>query len=751
MPPTRYWAIECRRFQHLDFAGAGPNDLMTLAVSIGGRLTGVSPLLHPTTQTYVCPESWHEQRFFSENVDYDDVAVDVEATSDVGDAAPVRRCLHTLQVRVFFPAGGAGDLRTAVVPNLGTLTLAMWSCRIPSDHEMDFDAPRQTTGTGGGASSSTIALPGAYITEITDVLGLYEPGYQPMDVPHPKLAERHQGYKSEDDAGRIYLNRDLQGAWQTGTEMIEIAARVRTINRPRGVIFMKWRIREARDPLLMDPAMHRDARAAIEGATQGKNEGPWPDDPWVGIGEFPIFDRQAGAVYTFVNQEGESRIRIGCPRTAGDRFAVYVSAAGDDAPDALDSGLLVGPPRRVHQDSPPQFNVGDRTGIMTMWQRIDVEVRKMTNTPQLPTHRVAPSFAPARIQLDFLPVEACSTNVDYLGAHDADCNELAAGFVDAEFLHDHTPGYFCLLGIREFNAPPLVANPGAYVHLTDWELQHDPQASEDGYFYDYIDISPDDAANTAGAEGVKFEWFVNQRKQTMFFHLGAWQDLDDGWRRHYIVGETITKVFPGGAIDGLEASAYQHGAHFSPTGYQDANGWHNGGYRIPRGKHTDRQDSAVWAHLSMPGDYTTSGFSPGLRTRAGAGPYFGARTVVAMLDGSFIQWSAFPPHWQLRLSTTDDYLITIVHELTHGFGLPHRCAEWDWRRPRTKSCVMNYSSDWVVAGNQPLPDTAGNVGVHFCATHIKELRRVRLDRNPALMEAWTPPPPDVFEVEMGEM
>jgi hypothetical protein len=89
----------------------------------------------------------------------------------------------------------------------------------------------------------------------------------------------------------------------------------------------------------------------------------------------------------------------------------------------------------------------------------------------------------------------------------------------------------------------------------------------------------------------------------------------------------------------------------------------------------------------------------------------------------------------LDLATT-----TITHEFGHAFGYPHKCGYYTVDAPATRSCCMNYFHTWLYAlGTHKDRDTrtvqrfdTGKDGKHFCARHIKGIRRGHLEDNPVL-------------------
>jgi hypothetical protein len=124
------------------------------------------------------------------------------------------------------------------------------------------------------------------------------------------------------------------------------------------------------------------------------------------------------------------------------------------------------------------------------------------------------------------------------------------------------------------------------------------------------------------------------------------------------------------------------------------------------------------------------GYSPDAKIGAGKVSYFSGRTLVATHHPAYVVKGSDP------LRFTDAFLpetiIAIVHELTHAFGMPHKCARWDRLVPRASTCFMNYPPNWVVDGaNRLVPGTARRLGHEWCGQHLKEVRRVQLTDNEA--------------------
>jgi len=119
--------------------------------------------------------------------------------------------------------------------------------------------------------------------------------------------------------------------------------------------------------------------------------------------------------------------------------------------------------------------------------------------------------------------------------------------------------------------------------------------------------------------------------------------------------------------------------------------------------------STINVRVKSPGSYGVGGISPGLA----------GKTIV------FTGWVS-----------ASNSLGTLVHELTHAFGLAHKCGNWDFKTttPST-SCTMNYGT-WFILDDgtprAPAPWTDKRTAPNLCAPHIKAIRESNLEDLPGL-------------------
>jgi hypothetical protein len=80
----------------------------------------------------------------------------------------------------------------------------------------------------------------------------------------------------------------------------------------------------------------------------------------------------------------------------------------------------------------------------------------------------------------------------------------------------------------------------------------------------------------------------------------------------------------------------------------------------------------------------------------------------------------------------------IAHEFGHAFGFPHKCGYHTWDTADELSCCMNYFHTWIYQD----PDhpengvtrfkTGKGRSLNFCGKHLDGVRKVHLEKNPAL-------------------
>ncbi|MCA9704735.1 MAG: hypothetical protein KDK70_02660 [Myxococcales bacterium] len=395
------------------------------------------------------------------------------------------------------------------------------------------------------------------IVGITAIDGLYRPvaGLDPsvvaMGTPlhNAPLSEVVAGYISNDHRGRIFINRVPNGTWTADAQYIDLTAEVWIEGleaNTRDDVRVTWTVIVPDDPSDDDPAVHREAGALLDptdhdvhgehlGARGYDNEGANPhygqaNHVWEQLGTFDlqvgaaqpaiglpplaavdasnqIYLRPATTATEAVDDDGRryhrrSGVRLHCPDVRGDRLVVRATVEGQ--------GYRVLPAQ---------------TGVMTMWNRIDLEYRKMQTAFHLPVADMPAAFESAFVQLDVHAL-ADVADIDRLPTTQFD-TFLSQ---DTTFQHRGDPGWFCLIAAKLLGAAPAAnprdrftgprtlrrATPGDEVML-DAQGPLDYSAQTNHNRFEYIDV-PGDVPKHAT---VRVTWGPGHAATTVKFDRNA--------------------------------------------------------------------------------------------------------------------------------------------------------------------------------------------------------------------------------------
>jgi len=263
--------------------------------------------------------------------------------------------------------------------------------------------------------SGSLVIPQGFLVEFDDIKGLYKPN--PAIVPGTQNAKHILGYASEDNLGRIFTNREPAGNWKSDTQYIDVQVRITAFGGaviPAGAK-IDWTVVDVDDPTNDDSHFHRewghyvdandyDAAGKPIGAHPGDNPpafkagnsdesllfggaaGSSPTARWAQAPSGPNPSAASGTRATTTlklasSKNGISSVRIHCPNVLGTNFVLKAE--------------LIGTPSGI-----PVFNA--RTGTMTMWCRLDLEVARMAGAHSLAgaLPGIPVPFLPACVQLD---------------------------------------------------------------------------------------------------------------------------------------------------------------------------------------------------------------------------------------------------------------------------------------------------------------------------------------------------------------
>lgn len=556
--------------------------------------------------------------------------------------------------------------------------------------------------------------------KLTAIHGLYKPGFTAAGDVDPKACGYQEGYTSDDDLGRIFVNHKprthLGRSWQhvvvKDTQFIELVASVELVQGekipPDARIEWEWFDPNGPDhPETNQHGARLPDQVDVDGNPRSLLNRGTCDFPKPGSQDMARFGQAGdvgfadGATVNLADTQiadGTSRVRLHVSNVAGDNFVV--------------TARLKNSPRIA--PSPPA-----RTGVMTVWKRIDVEYVRMKNALPLPLERVPPLFEPARVQMDFTP-ERVVRSKRFLTKRDADGPRATAAYASArrgEFRNHGKPGWFFLAAAERLSSEN--ANNGAAPSEPLYEGKAKLQIEMlDGQRWEALVIDgvigrPDPTVKVRDvADGPwGFAYIAKTRVVDGKTHLYL-SGLDYHSDFEVTRGENTGLVGApgrGGAEDKIDFYYLRHRTR-SVSG-----AWEPGGLGF---------GEDVFVTVQSAGNVEYGGRSPGV-LRAGR-EYFAGRLLVFTRV-----------HGQAALNV-EQTVGVIVHELTHAFGLPHECGYYGWPQPHLHSCAMNVFTNWLYeTGTRDLQRFQFGVwGGHLCSKHLSGVREVNLEDNPAMWR-WT--------------
>lgn len=561
---------------------------------------------------------------------------------------------------------------------------------------------------------------------IAEVEGLYKPGH---DDGHDKLSGYKEGYKSEDDKGRIFINHkpitqasdDWQKAWEADTQYIELTVEVDpnpdTLPADARVV---WEWEDPDDP--SNEKMREDAGQYVDPPDydQSGYAGPTEDDNQ-GQCDYPNPDSGSEAVFEEVDPyklsksgtrtcqtlvvNNESKVRLHCTNVGGDNYRV-----------------------NVRLNSHPTIKVidGDKTGAMTMWKRIDVEYHKMPNALELPVDEVPPYFENAFVQMDFTsPLH--TPDQKYVAKTESEKGPKTSKLAKDGFDNVYKPGWFFLLSARGAVEDVETANskviydsddPDRYKNIFGGSSKGSLAKFASGHPNRIIldDFIPekDKDGNDVDVAAIKLkENTVDGDREVLFSVKSIRRDpgrdkteiaihaIDytsefeprNGRIGHYGYGRLVAYRYP------------RHTRFWQHTGSRWVDDLRSGGYKFP--------DSPVRIEVVTKGATYTSGRSPGDPSNSN---FFVGRLIKftererealeraknakkkAESNGDFKKAKKIKAKIKkFKKKIRESYISTIVHEFTHAFGLPHKCGFATYEDPADNSCAMNYFNTWLYA------------------------------------------------------
>ncbi len=339
----------------------------------------------------------------------DSVSIRVHVTKDLGDVGPPAPDVVTASISDPWKSG---------VTIFGTAPLAV-QVKVTTTYINPADAAFVARASAASGVSATLTAPQGFFVQLTDILGLYKPVF-PIPAP-PALASTHvAGYVSGDNSGRVFTNRLPDGTWKRDTQFIEIHAKITAFGGPTipsgGKI--QWTITDPDDPTNDFSHFHREWGPYVDPNDYGPAPGFAPRGAHAGdnvaafspgnTDESKLFGHGVSGSARWATATGghapspsspskaksplihidtktaTTSVRIHCPNVLGTNMVLKAE--------------LIGTPAGI-----PVHNA--TTGVITMWSRIDVEVRRMADAFSLANavKKIPQFFLPACVQMDFHP------------------------------------------------------------------------------------------------------------------------------------------------------------------------------------------------------------------------------------------------------------------------------------------------------------------------------------------------------------
>jgi hypothetical protein len=522
------------------------------------------------------------------------------------------------------------------------------------------------------------------VVRFVEIKGLYQGGVddrEEFEEGTTKGASYVPGYASRDDRGRIFINRDLDGKWKRDTQGIEITVRVDppSVPIPPGTE-IEWTFYDPDDVSNQDPQMEKDAGAILDPNDYAKNKAGLievdDNDPngeatnkagFASVGgKFPL----SGDKTPIDPGTRLSKVRFDVSNIAGDNYIVWAKITPKDP---------------ITQTFPAV------TGIMTVWNRIDVEYVKMKSADDLPMSELPVYFDMAFAQIDVSKKREVKGDADkpFMGSNDkeadAACDDYASS--KGQFTMEGKPGWFFVASASR----PLPEMHEFVIYEGDAFAQGRWIRLPKGADLPVYDTPAEVRIfNPEKLKGVAKPWPANPDLYTIFtvedtvLHNEAW------W------------LF-------LEVHDF-HEVDQPDTSFLDANlvdyGFWDG--------------APISIQVLSEGEEThyATGISPG-GTKIGDHSYFGGKVIVFT-----------------KVRPADWLLTTLTHELCHAFDNSHKCGNRTWNKgsPRP-SCAMCYLRAFLLDDKKPRKPvrwTQNLNSAHFCAQHLRRMRDYHLQDNPGL-------------------
>lgn len=541
--------------------------------------------------------------------------------------------------------------------------------------------------------------------ELIEIHGLYKPRAKAIVGDVQSLYE--EGYISDDDRGRVFVNHspgaggeiDWASLRKKNTQYIELTAEISASNgRLSTETTVVWSWEDPDDPSNAD--MHDAASDEVDSEhpeipNDNQGERDFPNDA---DGKGAKFEALPG--FDFISEPdehtvetkidgGRAKVRLHLTNVAGDNFRVRVTAKDPRGGTAREG----------------------KTGIITMWKRIDVEFKTMEGTEgKLPAEDIPPAFEECFVQMDLhgpTSVGAAGTRQVLMTDPNGNLSKTASAYTDTVFDNAGKPGWFLLVAAHHSRNP--VKSKELYKGKAEVVQT---KAKSSGYKGAELIVpkklsgkdQPSSSRYVEGSDRITLGVGKSGKIKGGKTHLPA-SPLD------------YQPEFEVDKMDGAVKTSYAKRHMYYPTHMVEVPG---GAVTTPGLGFANKPNVVVKSR----GATFTIGISPPLEKKVGKKTerFFAGRTIIFTAKGG-----------------KKGMLQVIVHEFGHAFGFPHKCGHYAARNEGRQSCAMNYFNTWIFAEGTTTIEKRFDTAVaseRFCARHINGIRRVHLEDNVAL---WTWP------------
>jgi hypothetical protein len=347
---------------------------------------------------------------------------------------------------------------------------------------------------------------------------------------------------------------------------------------------------------------------------------------------------------------------------------------------------------KLNAVAPVTKTTGAETGIMTSWNRVDVEYLRMEHAKELPVERLAASFRHAFMQIDISKVTIAKGPADKLsmGKNLKAADDALETYANQNFSMKRHAGWILLVSANRYvdEVHTTVIYQGEAYVGDDWIAVPSAKLTSTetavvAKFY-----------NPARMVGAVPPYPDDREIFTLFdvshkVKTSQWMYYDVAPNKYFKV-ENFDSTHPD-----LEMKLDGYGI--------------KKGDRIKVKIHSHGEEVSVGNGISLPSWKGGKHQSMGL---------------------TFVFTAVCP--------TVDLHRI-MVHELTHAFECQHMCGNFNWTTDADhNTCAMCYPRQFMLADdNPPAPRetvhwTQGQVSPELCPEHIKHIREYHLDENTGL-------------------